>query len=81
MEIKKQMRKNGIMLILQIWNTHKWESYNEVEPIGKEKAKNIFKIIKFKMPKNFYYLFELNKQDYEAWRMIKPSFRGGNVKR
>ena len=65
------------MLILKVWNSHKWEAYDEIDPSGKERAKGIFKLIRYNMGKNIFYLFELNKEDYNSWRKVKPSFRQG----
>jgi hypothetical protein len=76
METKKQLY-GATNLILRIWKQQRWTNYNEIEPTGKEKAKGIFKVIKYTMPNNFVYCFELKKQEYDFWRQIKPSFRLG----
>lgn len=60
--------------ILNIWKQQKWLSYDEIEPNGKEKAHGIFKIIQYKMPKKFNYVFQLTQEQYKFWRTIKPSF-------
>ena len=76
METKKQLYRETNIL-LSIWKQQRWENYEEIEPQGKEKAKQLFKIIEFKMPQKITYRFALTEEQYNHWRKIKPSFVKG----